>query len=198
MSTQMKFLKRKIQRSKDSPKDSDKASSPGVFDPFDVPASHLAIQDHKTSSEGTRIQKRNRVAGCPLSKHSARAIKNMAKNYGRAICNFALSTAADEYVNGLCKAGEVNPQEFRGYLGKEKDSIEGIDTFRGLLLISIEDDHLQRKYKKIFQKVAEIFIKLFSVNWIFDGKVTYKQEYLKYRFKMLRRVKKPELFTYIK
>jgi hypothetical protein len=60
------------------------------------------------------------------------------------------------------------------------------------------DTEKEMEFKNILKKLGEIFIKNFSVNWIFSGKMTYKEAHLKFRFKMLRRIRNPELFTYLK
>jgi hypothetical protein len=199
----MKFLKKKIQKFKTGSGISQgieviKTSSDEVKSTSDELSSPELISDKKIAKEGTKIQKRNRVPGCPISKHSARAIKNMAKNFGRAICNFALSDISNPYLIPIANKIGMDVEEFRSVIRKEKDSIEGIDSFRNLMLIKEGDSKIEVNFKKIFQQIGEVFMKYFSVNWIFDGKVTYKQEYLKYRFKILRRIQRPDLFTYIK
>jgi hypothetical protein len=194
----MKFLKKKIQLCKQSSRlvmDSRHEDSPCVSNLPKIIV--CADKLDKPSKAEAKIKKRNRVAGQPISKHSARAIKNMAKNFGRAICNFGVSDMSTLYMNKLGLSSD-KIISFRNYLGKEKDNIEGIDSFRNMMLIRDNDSSDLQYFKKMFQKLGEIFIKYFSVNWIFDGKVTYKNEYLRYRFKMLRRIQKPDLFTYIK
>jgi len=65
------------------------------------------------------------------------------------------------------------------------------------LLPEKNENPMITKFKRLFQVISEIFIKYFSVNWIFDSKVQYKQAHLKFRFKILRRIQNPELFTYL-
>ena len=48
--------------------------------------------------------------------------------------------------------------------------------------------------KKAFREIALIFIKYFSVNWIFESKIKEKLIYLKLRFKMIKMINYPELF----
>lgn len=84
------------------------------------------------------------------------------------------------------------------YASGLKDYIQNIDTFRDVLLITEDDSEKEIHFKKILQRAGEVFIKYFSVNWIFTGKMLYKMEYLKFRGKMLRRIQHPESFTYVK
>lgn len=53
-------------------------------------------------------------------------------------------------------------------------------------------------YKTLFKETCIVFIKYFAVNWVFASKVSYKTEHIKFRFKLLRRVKNPKMFTYMK
>jgi len=64
-----------------------------------------------------------------------------------------------------------------------------------MVTIDTNDEEEIRNIKCLFKEMAEIFIKYFSVNWIFSGRLQYKKEHLKYRFNLLRRLRNPELFT---
>jgi len=46
----------------------------------------------------------------------SRAIKNIVKNFGRAICNFAASGLARPYLNDLIKKEEVDIRDFIQYV----------------------------------------------------------------------------------
>jgi len=61
-----------------------------------------------------------------------------------------------------------------------------------------EDSKEVAAVKRGFAEVGEVFIKNFSVNWAFHSRVFHKEAHLKFRYKMLRRVRNPELFTYLK
>jgi len=79
-----------------------------------------------------------------------------------------------------------------------KDMIGGISSFRLLLVVLEKDTPEEVAFKKIYGALAEAFIKYFSHNWIIHGRMGHKDVYLKYRFKMLRRIRNPESFTYLK
>ncbi len=121
--------------------------------------------------------------------------KNVAKNYGRAICNFILSPLSEPYLIPLMEHYQIEERCFRKYVHDKRDGIVGMHELKGLLLIQNKDSVKIIGFKKSAQSLAETFIKFFSVNWIFSGKLTYKMEYLKFRNKLLRRVRNPELFT---
>jgi hypothetical protein len=176
----MRFLKNKIARAK-----SKLQSLTGA------PSTKPKISKSKSVSHRKRGRSKQ-------SKQMIRCYKNIAKNYGRAICSFALSDISEPYLSPLAEQYQIDPRSFRNYIDLRKEDLLGIEGFRALLLITERDSQEERSYKKIFQRLCEVFINYFSVNWIFSGKLSYKSEYLKLRFKMLRRVKNPELFTYIK
>jgi len=66
------------------------------------------------------------------------------------------------------------------------------------LLVTSEDSAEVAAYKRVFQGLSIIFVKFFSVNWIFSGKLFNKLAHLQCRLKILRRIKNPEHFTYFK
>jgi len=85
---------------------------------------------------------------------------------------------------------------FQKYVVKMKEIIGGIRSFRQILVIDEDKDTSDEvKYKKIYRGLAEVFIKCFSVNWIIHGRMAHKDVYLKYRFRMLSKIRNPEDFT---
>lgn len=124
--------------------------------------------------------------------------KNIIKNYGRALQNFAVSNMVLVYLTPLLQRERVSLKDFRRFFYSKKKQVRSIAGLRNLLLVLEEDDAQTAAFKKIFQEISIIFIKYFSVNWIFSGKLLNKIAHLKCRFKMLRRIKNPENFTYLK
>ena len=131
------------------------------------------------------------------SKNEKQSNKNIVKNYARAMINFALSGLAIPYLNRITVDIPVNVKDFRAHLQEQKEDVNSIKKLRDLLLIYPKDSKEMKTYKKVFKEVCEIFVKCFSVNWIFNSKVSDKLTHLKYRFKVLRRIRRPECFTYI-
>ena len=121
--------------------------------------------------------------------------KNVAKNYGRAICNFILSDLSQPYLTFLPEIQQFDLGQFQRYIHEKRSTLTGMKDIKALVQPDIDDDMILISYKKVFQKLAIIFLKYFSVNWIFSGKLVYKLEYLKYRSKLLRKIKNPNNFT---
>jgi len=126
-----------------------------------------------------------------------RATKNVVKNYGKAICSFATSEIARPYLLPICHKENIQVEDFIQYVMNHKEAIDSIKTLRAILLVEEEDSEEVKAYKRTFAAIGEAFIKYFSVNWIFSGRVTHKDAHLKFRYKMLRRIRDPESFTYI-
>jgi len=124
--------------------------------------------------------------------------KNIVKNFGRAFATFALSDISAKYLESILKQKKLSMEDFRDFVAARKEGIDGISSLREMLLVHRLDKEKLALCKKTFQEISVIFIKFFSVNWIFDSKVGNKIAHVKSRFKMLRRIKNPEYFTYLK
>jgi len=152
--------------------------------------------------KNSSVKKRQRLQGDCFTPKIYLQAKNIVTNFGKAIATFAMSELALPYLTlELEKEGFENlikPDEFVEFVKSSKGKINSIEGLRSLILIEENDSPKAVAFKKCFQTLAEIFIKFFSVNWIIHGRVTYKLEHLKFRFRMLRRIKNPEVFTYLK
>ena len=192
----MRFLKKKIALSALSKAQESLPTSPTVLTKVEVKEeyqeqSFVAMVKPKESVRG-------RKRATDKSKEDTKATKTIVKNYGKAIASFAASKVALPYLTPILDQENVKLAEFVEYISKAKETIEGIDTFRNLLLVKENDNKKLVAFKTVFQNIAETFIKYFSVNWIFSGRMMNKKVHLMFRFKMLRRIQNPELFTYLK
>jgi hypothetical protein len=148
--------------------------------------------------EESEIDKSSINSHSPKTPEKIRCTKNIVKNYGRAIAKFACSEMALVYLMPLLSEYNLEYPEAMAFFVRSKTKIQGIDSFRALILEHPQDNIKEATFKSLFVKIGEIFIKYFSVNWIFHSKILHRSTYLRYRFKMLRRLKSPELFTYLK
>ncbi len=131
--------------------------------------------------------------GKPNSKH-------IIKNYGKALCTFACSDIAKPYLEDILKheyiSKVITVQDFQVFIKGKRDIVDSMKSIRDMLLIKQSENKVLVAYKKMFQKISIIFIKYFSINWIFQGKMKHKQIYVNSRFKILRRIQDPQHFTY--
>lgn len=134
----------------------------------------------------------------PKKETKTTSSKTIVKNFGKAMCSFAASELALPYLVQIVKQGMPVIKNFQLYIKKKKNTVDSIESLRSLLLSHRGEGKEVLDYKNIFKAISIIFIKYFSVNWIFQGKMAHKQAHLRARYKMLRRVQNPEYFTYFK
>jgi hypothetical protein len=197
----MRFLKRKIAMAKaceDGKNASVCSHHPHEAHLNERNSAKYSKQLYRNINDKQNRNKRRRVVGSCKTSLVSRTTKNIVKNYGQAICKFTSSPLALPYLNEFLKRENVDLKGFIAFISKSKSSIDGIQHFRSVLLPKKNDSKLITSYKKMFQDISEVFIKYFSVNWIFHSKVFHREAHLKFRFKMLRRIKNPKLFTYLK
>jgi hypothetical protein len=205
----MRFLKKKLQQTFKAevivPEDDDNitaqpGSPPSVLGmgSFDPRQPFKIMRPAKVQQQLVQLKKtpptlktvRHKKADGTLSK-------NIVKNYGKAMAAFAASKLAQPYLEDLAKEHRVRPIDFHNFIASYKESIDSIDSLRGFLLPYEDDEEEIQCYKRIFQGLCEVFLKYFAVNWVTHGRMMHKDDHLKYRNKMLRRVRNPEIFTYL-
>jgi hypothetical protein len=194
----MRYLKRKIQR----------AQTARILSPLTLGSASSSQESDHMPEILPKVQKRIKKSEPPstfkslsLSKasYNVKSTKNIVKNYGRAITNFILSPLARIYLEEYIKKDfkKVDQTKFLQYISERRGTLDCMERLKRFLIVTDNDTSEEVSYKEIFKKIAEIFIKYFSVNWIFSSKLTYKQAHLDFRFKLLRRLRNPELFTYM-
>jgi len=120
-------------------------------------------------------------------------LKNVYKNFTRAICTFIISNISLPYLPKIALELGFEEKELKDYIKMKKEDIKGVIELRGLLIIQNNDNSKIIAFKKAFQRLAEIFIKYFAANWICCSKLEYKLDYLKFRFQFLKKIKNPSL-----
>jgi hypothetical protein len=191
----MRFLKKKIAKANDVRIEAIKAAHKLQKS---ASSDHTSSSPISSQSSPNSNKKRTRVQGYFFTSEASRATKNIVKNYGKAICKFIASPLATPYLDAFLETENVSFRGFISFVNNSKTNIDGLYNFRSVILIDEKDDQETAAYKRIFTELSEVFIKYFSVNWIFHSKVFHKEAHLKFRFKMLRRIRNPELFTYLK
>lgn len=148
-------------------------------------------------------KRRKRLKGSSITPKIYLETKNIVTNFGKAIVSFAASNLATPYLEMIVNQlqGEnvgIELMEFEAFIKNTKGNIGSIDSLRMLMLEDKIDTPLVSGCKRMFRMIAEVFIKYFSVNWIIHSRIAYKMAHLKFRHRMLRRVRNPETFTYLK
>ena len=122
---------------------------------------------------------------------------NIMKNYSRALVNFALSKSAKPYLDCIIEKENIAHFDFEWFISSGRRKVNCIKSLREKLLITTDDSERIAGCKRAFRDICVVFLKIFSVNWIFNSKISDRRTHLMYRFKILRRVRNPEHFTYL-
>jgi hypothetical protein len=112
--------------------------------------------------------------------------------------NFAVSPLAAPYLKTILPKFGSNLATFHNFFQKKKRSVNCIKKLKEVLPSEIRRTAPNFAEKLVFQELCIVFLKLFSVNWLFNSKIDNKLSHLNYRFKILRRIKDPDHFTYLK
>lgn len=153
----------------------------------------FTLTQHTASSKPIRkVRRKKKAKAKPLA-----GVKNVVKNYGKAMCTFAYSEIALSYLAPFIKEENVTLKGFTEWIQTNKESVDSIESLRWLLLPSDQEEEAIASYKRIFQRISETFLKYYAVNWIYSGKVAHRKTHMHFRHKMLRRIRNPEQFTYL-
>jgi len=194
----MRILKEKILKAHIAAKEAELSKAPKEENEVAEPEPFIPRRSERTTIN--KSHKLKATSEYKLSPFNIKSTKNIIKNYGRAICNFVALPVARDYLDNIIKKQneDVSIEEFIEFAQENKGKVDSMEGFKSILIIKRADSPKMCSFKRIFKSIGEIFIKYFSVNWVFESRVTYKQAHLGFRFKMLRRLRKPELFNNLK
>ncbi len=187
----MRFLKNKIARAKNY---ATEASPPARKKNKQRQKASNNTPDHPSPITTNLIINKASYQLVGTTPKGATSCKNIMKNYSRALVKFAMSKFAIPYLNDMVSKTSATVQDFRHFLKERRSRINCIKSLRELLLVEPYDNEKFMIIKGVFQQISEVFLKYFSVNWIFSSKVSDKLAHLKYRYKMLRRIQNPQSF----
>lgn len=195
----MPHLKNKIARVQEQLKKHHKNSKAGLFA---IKPPQLSPQKNKTVDFKPLNNITSPEEGSPLSNEGhikgSTSCKNILKNYIRALINFALSETSLPFLSKKFQEGGLNPEVFRNLMNSRKTTVNSIKDLRELLLVDKRQDSPEMiVFKQTFKDLSVNFIKFYCVNWVFHSRVSDKITHLNYRFKILRRIRNPEHFTYL-
>ncbi len=117
--------------------------------------------------------------------------EKMMQNLTKGLILFILSDLALPYIEQIRKlsADNFETDNFLDYVKTQKELSSNSNCFQALFL-SNYGSILEKIYKRTCQQIAVIFLKYFMVNWIFQSRLSNKQDYLRIRFKLIRMIKK--------
>jgi len=193
----MPFLKNKISWALKKHRNMKEKNSPTVkVEQVNTSSPSSQLGEEPMSLRQRRTTRQVTVNKSPVQKQRS-SPKNIVKNYGRAFASFALSNVSNKFLTKLLEEKNLAHSKFKEFVLDRREGINGISTLRDMLLVQPKDTREEGLCKEVFKQLSITFLKFFSVNWIFESKIDDKIAHLKCRFKMIRRVKSPEYFTYL-
>jgi len=191
----MRFLKNKIAKARGlSPQPDSPIQNPAEIAQIPVeipPPNPIMPRSQKIKNEATFPEP-------PVAPKKHISGDNIIKNYGRAMTNFAMSNMAKQYLMPITNQLNITLKDFQDYIERKKKSANCIKQLRNMLPVGDDPRDPDLNFKKAFQKICVVFLKFFCVNWLYNSKIAEKIAHLKYRFKIMRRIKNPQYFTYLK
>lgn len=194
----MRLLKQKIYgktRSPPLPKQEEVEENSEGTPPNPEPVRTPKIQKKTIKKKDVSISKASQSS---MKKESQPSSKNIVKNYGKAMCNFVCTDLSKPYRKEIFLEEKINYKNFKSFILTRKEMIESIESLRSLLLVDENDTKEVASFKRTYQYLCLVFLKYFAVNWVYHSKVTHKLAHVKARFKLMRRIKNPQYFTYLK
>jgi len=125
------------------------------------------------------------------SKNQGINFQSLMKNIAKALVMFILSELAPPYLDQIQRTDNENFEivSFLDYIKTQREYVNHLKCFKSLFFSSNGENESEVIYKRVCRKMAIIFLKYFSVNWIFQSKLSNKQAYLRVRFKLLRQIR---------
>lgn len=130
---------------------------------------------------------RSRVS---ISRGNQTNLKLVMRNLTKAILDFSVSELSAPYLEQMQKHDEKNLRldRFYEYINTQKEYLGYSKSLKELVVYGEGETEQEVLYKRVFKKIAVIFLKFFVVNWIFQSRIRNKDMYLRLRFKVLRMI----------
>lgn len=157
---------------------------------------HLKVEEFINSDLKSKKKASSKTSSV-RSRKNPESPQNIIKNYARAFTNFALSPMSLNYSKIALIEHGITLKEFQSFMYQHRTKINCIKGLREVLLTKLSDSKKMLGSKKVFGYLCGMFLKYFAVNWLYSSKIEDKLIHLSYRFKILRRVRSPEHFTYL-
>lgn len=93
------------------------------------------------------------------------------KDFICALIEFSLSKLSKPYIEVILQTKEISAQGFREFIQSRKNNMNRVSDLKDMLQVSEADNNSQIISKRVFQELSVIFIKCFSVSWIFVARL---------------------------
>lgn len=135
------------------------------------------------------FKKKNKIKKAKPQKNET---KNIPKNYGKAIVSF-IENNKELVKRVLSKFSSMTYISFMNILRARKNKINSIADLRSFWLESDDDE-----FPKIARILSNVFLRHFSLEYIFNSRISNFSGHVKYRARLIEALRDPEHFTSIK
>ncbi|CAD8062212.1 unnamed protein product [Paramecium sonneborni] len=135
------------------------------------------------SSESFRISRKKKTS-------KVNDTKNITKNYSKAIISYIFNNP--ELVQKMMSKQRY--VDFVNFLKNKKNQMTNIKQLRDLWV----DGGKNAEFNRVFRIISQQFLKTQAVSYVYNSRISNTQWHLKYRFNLLRALKEPENFKFIK
>ncbi|CAK83430.1 unnamed protein product (macronuclear) [Paramecium tetraurelia] len=142
-------------------------------------------EDDKQSDHSFSIKKKKKIS-------KVNDTKNITKNFSKAIISYITQ-------NKDIGLKLLDPREFEDFLQilkEKKNKMTNIQQLRELW-VDCEDEKL-KSFNKTFRIFSQYFLRQQSVAYIYNSRIMNTGWHLKYRYNLLRALREPQNFKYIK
>jgi hypothetical protein len=146
-----------------------------------------ATNDPLLSKKSKKIQK----------EKSSQLTRKIVKNYGKAIASFACSEKAQPLLDKLLKKNQEFKKKFVSFVYENKEFIEGNRRLRHLLTVFSTDDGDVKRNKRVLKVVAELFMKKYVHQWLWNSKLVNKELHAQLICDMRKRIKFPDQLEHL-
>ncbi len=123
--------------------------------------------------------------------------RKIVKNYGKAIASFSCCEKAYPILDKILNKNLKHREEFISFVYENKEFIEGNRRLMQLLIISDNESPEMQRNKKVFKQVAEIFMKKYVQQWLWNSKLVNKELHAQLLKEMRKRIRYPELLEHL-
>ncbi|CAD8147833.1 unnamed protein product [Paramecium octaurelia] len=135
------------------------------------------------SSESFRISRKKKTS-------KVNDTKNITKNYSKAIISYIFNNP--ELVQKIMSKHRYD--DFINFLKNKKNQMTNIKQLRDLWV----DGGKNSEFNRVFRIISQQFLKSQAVSYVYNSRISNTQWHLKYRFNLLRALREPENFKFIK
>jgi len=176
----MKLLKKKILQAKEMLYLNGRNHHRSCLDPEEL---------EETFTEPVLVLKGSSITMNKKGCYNPNLSRNITSIFFKAICNFMISGPSLPYLQPALLKENVQFDEFYDFVNQVKIERSRLIDFISALKPHMNDSDKILACKRTMKLMTIVFVKYFSLGWIFQEQEGFKMPFLKMRFKLLKRIR---------